>query len=1153
MNRVHKDKFVQLSLDVFDTFRVDVDDDDCSSASGTGGPSGPQRRRSSLIMRGRRPSQVEVRSLAREAARVARDPAPRGPLVDGLEVLLMLALFCKGEVSEQLQLCFKMFDADDNDVMDQQEMLHFLTVLGSGSYKMRVIPLEPPQREVLRLARQMFKAANVHEVEGGVCAADFVRWARENVVSTAIMDSVKALRLAAAPEHERFLSEKLERLRQKRAATKSMMAGLTKTTNFNVAELKFLRKAFARKLGVKPEDLNSDEVTLTQEQFIDVMKSEYPAFADDESTARLLFGAFDTDSGGSIDFREFSVGMSKLTKGTLMEKITFLFDVYDEDGSGSISCKELLKFVQREQGELVDELKFTEELIAALDQDGDGTVSRLEFTSALRDDSVLAECFHKALVVPAITRDVVRQFRNSGCAPTLTYTDLKRWWERGFGVSTYELAKLGGRCARSGVSCTRDQFREVACEEMQSEEGTEHGWDILWDIQALRADAPAPGKEQVVDWTSLFEALAQVAEGEVDEKATLYFTIHDTDGSGDMDSNEIMRLIMSSQEAMNDNAAKVLKLLKTLDNDGDGEITFDEFKGALQADPATLEILGHFFGHSETTEDDEEKALRLKQEELERVVSEVKVLFQPTRDAPDGDGDEEKEEDAGAAMGLAVVAATNAMKMQKKVLKARAAKAAAAAEETPPPKKVVYNSAGKRVVTKAERGPTSAVGQGLAKLRRLSLGGLATAVSALQGLTVDAQLQWRTTNDIDDLPQYTLPPASIAAKELVRTISSSIDTDKKELERLLRLEEAQSKYDHGGDAGFMAPRSGLRVKFSGVASPSTDGARSPVAALRQSSRSPAARAPRSPVAVKSEAELQCEEREKAERARRRKLKRERAEARRRAREDAEANPMPALPKSRAARLAGGVGGVEALEGLSPLTVAFLQRQSPGAAELLASSAMPASPDFTTASPLPPPVAQALELGGRESPTSPVTRRAMLRSHRSEASRQRESVAYYAPSRATPGVATGSRVGSGFLSPVKLRRAATHGGALTVHATPPVERLLPVHVASGRHSGRAGPAPATAPRRDDVEQLMASLRRRREAQSNGPPMPESPVAAARARTRHQLWQQTAVRARTSPQKRPMAAHRAAKHVGAETRELLRSYVSSRAMQRKLEGL
>ena len=49
-----------------------------------------------------------------------------------------------------------------------------------------------------------------------------------------------------------------------------------------------------------------------------------------------LFGLFDSDKSGSIDFNEFIVATNMPTSGTVREKLKWIFEMYDEDRSGML-------------------------------------------------------------------------------------------------------------------------------------------------------------------------------------------------------------------------------------------------------------------------------------------------------------------------------------------------------------------------------------------------------------------------------------------------------------------------------------------------------------------------------------------------------------------------------------------------------------------------------------------------------------------------------------------------------------------------------------------------------------------------------------------------------------------------------------------------
>ena len=61
-----------------------------------------------------------------------------------------------------------------------------------------------------------------------------------------------------------------------------------------------------------------------------------------------LFDSFDLDKNGTIDFREFAVGMCHMKNESLDEKMKMIFHVYDVEGQGEIQAdclKEVLKAI----------------------------------------------------------------------------------------------------------------------------------------------------------------------------------------------------------------------------------------------------------------------------------------------------------------------------------------------------------------------------------------------------------------------------------------------------------------------------------------------------------------------------------------------------------------------------------------------------------------------------------------------------------------------------------------------------------------------------------------------------------------------------------------------------------------------------------------
>ena len=88
-----------------------------------------------------------------------------------------------------------------------------------------------------------------------------------------------------------------------------------------------------------PRGSTGHRVPLTLPQF----QSKFPVAQ--QSMAALIFCAMDSDGSGEIDFREFSLAFTLLSKGTEEAKIDFAFALYDSEKKGYIRAEDVSKIV----------------------------------------------------------------------------------------------------------------------------------------------------------------------------------------------------------------------------------------------------------------------------------------------------------------------------------------------------------------------------------------------------------------------------------------------------------------------------------------------------------------------------------------------------------------------------------------------------------------------------------------------------------------------------------------------------------------------------------------------------------------------------------------------------------------------------------------
>ncbi|KAK6188786.1 hypothetical protein SNE40_004893 [Patella caerulea] len=133
----------------------------------------------------------------------------------------------------------------------------------------------------------------------------------------------------------------------------------------------------------------------TEREFVETYRQTFTS-GDAKTFARNVFRVMDLDGNGSIDLREFVLGMSSLTGDDVNKKIEWAFRVYDVNGDGVISPKEFKKIVRAifkmhgrgvSSKEHIDRL--CSDLMRSMDADRDGTITLQEFREGCRKHKFL--------------------------------------------------------------------------------------------------------------------------------------------------------------------------------------------------------------------------------------------------------------------------------------------------------------------------------------------------------------------------------------------------------------------------------------------------------------------------------------------------------------------------------------------------------------------------------------------------------------------------------------------------------------------------------------------------------------------------------------------------------------------------------------------
>ncbi|XP_038677931.1 Kv channel-interacting protein 2-like isoform X2 [Scyliorhinus canicula] len=84
---------------------------------------------------------------------------------------------------------------------------------------------------------------------------------------------------------------------------------------------------------------------VNEETFKQIYSQFFPQ-GDSSMYAHFLFNAFDTDQNGSVSFENFVTGLSVILRGTIDDKLSWAFNLYDLNKDGCITREEMLDIMK---------------------------------------------------------------------------------------------------------------------------------------------------------------------------------------------------------------------------------------------------------------------------------------------------------------------------------------------------------------------------------------------------------------------------------------------------------------------------------------------------------------------------------------------------------------------------------------------------------------------------------------------------------------------------------------------------------------------------------------------------------------------------------------------------------------------------------------
>ncbi|XP_029680180.1 Kv channel-interacting protein 2-like [Formica exsecta] len=112
--------------------------------------------------------------------------------------------------------------------------------------------------------------------------------------------------------------------------------------------------------------------------------------------AQILFNSFDRDGDGIVSFSDLLGAMTLIINGNVDQKLSWIFRLYDQNGDGCITRREMLIIISAIY-EMAQDAQIIQHVVDSqvdrffekMDANKDGVVSREEFMSGCKNDTII--------------------------------------------------------------------------------------------------------------------------------------------------------------------------------------------------------------------------------------------------------------------------------------------------------------------------------------------------------------------------------------------------------------------------------------------------------------------------------------------------------------------------------------------------------------------------------------------------------------------------------------------------------------------------------------------------------------------------------------------------------------------------------------------
>lgn len=336
------------------------------------------------------------------------------------------------------------------------------------------------------------------------------------------------------------------------------------------------------------------------------------------------FDVCDRKARGWVGLRELIEFLRVVRGGSRREKCVLVFRLYDLDASGSLDLSEMSSTLTNGT-DLWESAVFAEQLVAALDVNGDGALELREFIHAVDRIPILFEVFANGLPIELDSaaaaaggddtqsqrvHDILQRAERARLEVSFSWDRLKHLWEE------LTRSNVADGTIASDEAGPRE-FRRVMSKFLNSGHSVD---SALLDRLFAYFDEDGNGR---LCLRELVAGLSFVFCAPRSDQAAFYFFLFDLDGSGSVSEEELTRVLLAEAAASHSSTmaattaeeeeeeeghgvgtagrslvrrraallGTIRNFLQLIDADGSGEVSPEEWVGAIEFAP---EMIGCF-------------------------------------------------------------------------------------------------------------------------------------------------------------------------------------------------------------------------------------------------------------------------------------------------------------------------------------------------------------------------------------------------------------------------------------------------------------------------------------------------------------------------------------------------------------------------------